>query len=189
MGKGIGGHTRAYQGRSDEWLTPPEIIQALTKEPFGLFDLDPCAPLTRPWPTAKKHFTYEDDGLLEQSWAGRIWLNPPYGPQTEEWLERMANHNFGIALIFARTETSMFFKYVWDQAMAVLFIKGRLHFYTTDGQRALNNSGGPSVLIAYGELNAICLEQSGIPGKFIRLKPRSEDAVLRVQMLASGQSL
>ena len=185
MTKGIGGHARAYQGRTDEWLTPPEIIQALTKEPYGLFDLDPCAPISRPWPTAKKHYTYDDDGLIE-SWYGRVWLNPPYGPQTEEWLERMSCHNFGIALIFARTETAMFFKHVWNHAMAVLFIEGRLHFHTIDGQRSPNNAGGPSVLIAYGELNAHCLEHSGIAGKFIRLKPRSKDD-LRIPMYEPGQ--
>ena len=35
----------------DEWLTPPEIIRAL-----GPFDLDPCAPVNRPWDTANDHY-------------------------------------------------------------------------------------------------------------------------------------
>ena len=35
MGKGIGGHQRAFEGKTDEWLTPPKIIQSL-----GEFDLD-----------------------------------------------------------------------------------------------------------------------------------------------------
>ena len=188
MAKGIGGHTRAYQGRTDEWLTPPDIIEALSREPYGPFDLDPCAPDNRPWDTANNHFTYEDDGLA-QPWFGRVWLNPPYGPQTEEWLERMSRHNSGIALIFARTETSMFFKFVWEHATAVLFIKGRLHFYTIEGQRSPNNSGGPSVLIAYGDSSADCLERSGIAGKFVRLKPRSDNANLRVQGGGVGQSV
>jgi hypothetical protein len=61
-------------GRSsgkDEWLTPPPLIQAL-----GEFDLDPCAPIKRPWDMAKNHYTIEDDGL-EKDWFGRVWLNPP----------------------------------------------------------------------------------------------------------------
>lgn len=48
-------------GRSsgkDEWLTPRPLIQAL-----GEFDLDPCAPIKRPWDMAKNHFTVEDNGL------------------------------------------------------------------------------------------------------------------------------
>lgn len=36
----------------DEWLTPPEIIKAL-----GPFDLDPCAPINRPWSTVTQHYT------------------------------------------------------------------------------------------------------------------------------------
>ena len=80
----------------DEWLTPPEIIHAL-----GCFDLDPCAPVVRPWPTATRHYTIEDNGLV-QPWDGRIWCNPPYGTETGRWLARMAEHGNGIALIFAR---------------------------------------------------------------------------------------
>lgn len=60
----------------NEWLTPPEIITAL-----GSFDLDPCAPISPPWPTAVKTFTVLDDGLKKE-WYGRVWCNPPYGTQT-----------------------------------------------------------------------------------------------------------
>ena len=49
---------------SDEWLTPPDIIRQL-----GPFDLDPCASIVRPWDTANKHFTINDNGLL-QNWGG-----------------------------------------------------------------------------------------------------------------------
>jgi len=149
---------------TDEWLTPPEIIEAL-----GLFDLDPCFLKDRPWDTAKTHYTIEDNGLWEP-WFGRIWLNPPYGKDTAVWLEKLANHGNGIALIFARTETKMFFKYVWDVADAILFIRGRLFFHYPDGTKAKANSGAPSVLIAYGLKNAKILENSNIDGKFISLK-------------------
>jgi hypothetical protein len=39
-----------------------------------------------------------------------------------------------------------------------------------DGRRALANSGGPSVLIAYGESDAGALRNSGIDGKWIDLR-------------------
>ena len=150
----------------DEWLTPPSIIEAL-----GPFDLDPCAPVNRPWPTAKKHFTIEDNGLL-QPWDEYVWCNPPYGRYTVRWLERMSMHNDGLALIFARTDTDMFFKYVWETASALLFIKGRLHFHHVSGERVKTNSGAPSVLIAYGPYAHIRLHASKIKGKFIQLKIR-----------------
>lgn len=161
MPNGIGSHHRGHEGKNNEWLTPPEIVQAL-----GEFDLDPCAPVVRPWPTAKAHWTIEDDGL-SKPWFGRVWLNPPYGPHTGKWLRRLARHGRGIALIFARTETEMFFDHVWAEAKAILFIKGRLHFHYVDGRRADANSGAPSVLIAYSREDADALIRCGIKGAFV----------------------
>ncbi len=165
MNKGIGGHQRAYAGRTDEWLTPPEIIKAL-----GPFDLDPCASVERPWPTANHHYTIYDDGL-SRAWFGRVWLNCPYGPETKRWLEMLAHHGNGIALVFARTETEMFHKYVWNSADAVFFFRGRLYFYNTLGEKAKYNAGGPSVLVAYGQNNVDIMESSSIgSGYLIKLR-------------------
>ncbi|WP_460894838.1 DNA N-6-adenine-methyltransferase, partial [Rufibacter soli] len=144
-------------------LTPPDIIKAL-----GEFDLDPCAPIVRPWEMANNHFTIEDDGL-NQVWEGRIWCNPPYGLEAAKWLERMAVHGNGIALIFARTETKMFFDWVWNKAHAVKFLEGRLHFHHVTGERAPANAGAPSVLVAYGRGNVEALRSAPIKGKLITL--------------------
>lgn len=160
----MSGHQRPYRGATDEWLTPPEIVQAL-----GPFDLDPCSPIHRPWGTAHNHFTVQDDGL-ESPWSGRVWLNPPYGPEMGKWLAKLRKHGLGTALIFARTETRIFFEEVWPHAFALLFLKGRLHFYNVAGERAPFNSGAPSVLVAYGDYDARRLANSGLEGKFIALE-------------------
>lgn len=161
----MGGHQSAAMLK-DEWLTPPHIIKAL-----GLFDLDPCAPheSRRPWDMASRHYSAEDDGL-SQPWEGRVWCNPPYGLEAAKWLDRLANHGNGIALIFARTETAMFFEHVWGKADAVLFLRGRLHFHHVDGARAAANAGAPSVLVAYGEHNVQALRDSGIDGQLCLLR-------------------
>lgn len=166
MRKGIGSHQSAKMV-NDEWLTPPEIIKSL-----GEFDLDPCSPINRPWNTAKKHFNINNDGL-SQNWEGRVFCNPPYGLEASKWLSKLAEHDNGIALIFARTETKMFFDYVWNNADALLFIEGRLYFHHVDGSRAKANAGAPSVLIAYGIENAKILKNSSIKGKFIQLTKTS----------------
>lgn len=158
--KGMGGHQSARMA-SDEWLTPPDLLAKL-----GRFDLDPCSPIRRPWDTAARHFTVADDGLA-QEWRGRVWLNPPYGRETARWLDRLAEHGNGVALIFARTETTAFFAQVWRRATAALFIEGRLHFYRVDGTRAEANAGAPSILVAYGQNNAASLLESGVAGAFI----------------------
>lgn len=161
--KGIGGHQSA-KSMKDEWLTPPSLIEKL-----GVFDLDPCSPVSRPWDTAKYHYTIKHDGL-KRPWFGRVWCNPPYGKHYKDWLNKLADHGKGTALIFARTETTAFFESVWEKATAVLFIKGRITFHHVDGTMAKANSGAPSVLVAYGKLEALTLKECGIHGKFIDLK-------------------
>jgi hypothetical protein len=152
-----------------EWLTPPEILKAL-----GEFDLDPCAPIDRPWDTARRHYTIEDDGL-SKVWEGRVWLNPPYGREAYAWLKRMAEHGSGVALIFARTETDAFFKWVWGKANGVLFIKGRINFHLPDGTKSQKNAGAPSILVSYSDRDMLSLESSCIEGKCIRLQGSSDN--------------
>ena len=159
---GMGSH-QSHAMMTDEWLTPPEIIKAL-----GEFDLDPCSPINRPWDTAKQHFTVEDDGYTKD-WFGRVWCNPPYGKATEKWLLRLAAHGTGTALIFARTETKMFFNAVWSKASALLFFEGRLYFHHVDGTRAKANAGAPSVLVAYGQADAEVLKNCKLKGFFVPL--------------------
>jgi len=82
----------------------------------------------------------------------------------------MAEHNNGIALIFARTETNTFFKWIWPYATGILFIKGRLKFYNVDGTVADNSAGAPSCLISYNDINAKILEESSISGKYLKIR-------------------
>lgn len=166
--RGIGGH-QSPVSKTTTWLTPPEILGEL-----GNFDLDPCAaPEPRPWRTADRHYTKAtEDGLL-LPWFGRVWLSPPYGAPmvVAPWMRRMAAHDKGMALLFARTETSWFHETVWGRAKALLFFKGRQTFCFPDGTRPKSNSGAPCVLIAYGQDDAEILAACGLEGKFVRINP------------------
>ncbi len=164
--QGIGSH-QSHNSITTEWLTPPEIIQAL-----GPFDYDPCPASVQapgyqgmdcppPYPAT-------DSLITEWPKDKRIWLNPPYSSKIEPWLKKLADHGNGTALIFARTETAAFCRQVWDRAFALLFIAGRLHFYHNDGTKAKGNSGAPSVLITYSEHDAQMLRQSGIDGYYVQ---------------------
>ena len=146
-----------------DWITPRHVIDAV-----GPFDLDVCQSVTQPWPCADRGIVWPEDGL-SAIWHGRVWCNPPYSVHAAKWLEKMAVYGDGIALIFARTETAMFHRYVWGAASAVLFLKGRLTFHYPDGQKARANSGGPSCLIAYGARNVDSLVSCGLSGYLVRL--------------------
>jgi phage N-6-adenine-methyltransferase len=147
---------------SDIWNTPLEIIQAL-----GQFDLDPCSSEKRKWDTAKKHFTISDDGLKQQ-WEGRVWLNPPYS-KAKAFMEKLAKHGDGVAFIYTRVETKMFFDYVWSKADAIFFFRGRVKCYNID-YNLTTSPPASNCLIAYGKSNAEALANCGLDGFFIKLK-------------------
>lgn len=90
----------------------------------------------------------------------RVWLNPPYGRSIDPWLEKMAAHRFGTALIFARTETATWQKLIWPYAEAIFFFEGRLWFHEPDGRRGDSNAGGPSALIAYHHRDILRIEEA-----------------------------
>lgn len=144
-------------GLNDEWLTPRWILDAL-----GSFDLDPCAPIVRPWDTAKTHYTIADDGLSKE-WRGRVWLNPPFNRnERPEWMRRMAEHGNGIMLVPAALETAPFREFVFGRAHGILALSKRPHFCDTAGVEADANSDCTICLIAYGESNLDCLLNSGL---------------------------
>lgn len=168
--RSMGSHQSA-RAETTTWLTPPELLAKL-----GPFDLDPCAaPTPRPWDTAKRMIELPEDGLSADWGTDRVWLNPPYSFEAWQWLDKLADHDRGIALVFARTETAGFVRTVWNRARGVLFLHGRLHFHYPDGTRAAANSGAPSCLVAYGTADAFMLANADIEGTFVPLNPRTPD--------------
>ena len=183
---GFSGHEVPYRGRTEEWLTPRFILDAL-----GPFDLDPCAPENRPWDTARRHYTIAQDGLSRR-WSGRVFLNPPYGPETQSWLRQMALHGNGIVLTFARTDTAWFAESVWGSASALYFLRGRMRFCSTDGEPSEGTAGAPSVLIAYDspgtDRNREALRTCGLDGHFVPLTAATgRDGVLRPSNPQEGE--
>ena len=153
----LGSHQKTV-GASQVHLTPRWIIDAL-----GPFDLDPCAADPRPWDCAVENYTESDDGL-SQPWFGRVWLNPPFDRyQVGRWVQKLADHGNGIALLHARTETD-WFQPIWKQASAILFMRQRIKFCRTDGTEQPANSGAPPVLAAFGDAK---LYLGAIPGTLV----------------------
>lgn len=150
---------------SDEWYTPPEIIHSL-----GTFDLDPATSLEAYAlnKSAKKIYTRYDDGL-NMEWDGRVWLNPPYSqPLMMNFLKKMATHNNGIALVFAKIESKWFHDVVLYNAVAAKFLYGRIRFLHKDGTKGDQPRNG-SMLLAYGWENVAILKSCSIKGKFVLL--------------------
>ena len=154
---------RKVHPSKDKWVVPREILNKI-----GAIDLDVYAPFNRPWDTAKSHYTIIDDGL-NQNWTGRVFCHPPNGKQTHAWLERCAKHGNAIALVYAKTDAKYFQDIVLKKATAVLFIKGRVKFHYTNGNKA-DSAPLPSLLVAFDQETGRVLEESGIGGSFLWLK-------------------
>lgn len=150
--------------KSVEWYTPKWIFDELNME----FDLDPASPFDfETFVSAVTKYTIFDDGLSRE-WFGRVWLNPPYGPDTGFWMRRMADHGNGVALIFSRTDAN------WcQQAMkactAMLFMSGRIAFVPGhENTHKANRAGAGTVLFAFGTRCADALQRMSSRGIFIR---------------------
>jgi len=148
-------------GKSQVHLTPKPIIDAL-----GPFDTDPCAATERPFDCADVNYTESDDGLA-QPWRGFVWLNPPYDRRIiGDWMQRLADHGDGIALVHARVETK-WFQIAWRNASTILLARDRIKFLDASGTQQEFNSGAPIALIGFGDRALKRLRDSGIRGRLV----------------------
>lgn len=109
-----------FSSKSDDWATP----EGFSKK-YGSFDLDPCADATNT--QAPLYFDKSQDGL-KQKWFGRVWMNPPYGRDIANWIEKAATCGCEVVcLLPARTCTRWFHEWCLPYG-EIEFIKGRLKF-------------------------------------------------------------
>lgn len=134
-----------FSSESPEWYTPPEILDR-AKRTLRAIELDPCSDgKTVP---ASKHFTKADDGLA-RPWFGTVYMNPPYGSEIGDWVEKLCaeygsgNVTEAIALVPARVDTEWWRRF---EDFAVCFVNGRLKFSGHE-----NSAPFPSALVYIGK--------------------------------------
>lgn len=126
---------------NNEWYTPSEFCES-ARVVMGSITLDPAScKVANKQVKATKFFTADQDGLT-RSWAGCVWLNPPYGQPLiadfakkliEEWQSGSIEH--AIALVNNATETA-WFQMLLSEASAVCLKAGRIKFLDASGQPA-----------------------------------------------------
>ena len=133
-----------FSSEHELWPTPRAFFYALDSE--FKFTLDPCA--TKDNAKCKKFFTSEEDGLLQDWTKDKVFMNPPYGKQIGNWMQKALESSRGGALVVclvpARTDTSWWHDYVEKKASEIRFLRGRLKF---GGNK--NSAPFPSVVIIY----------------------------------------
>lgn len=134
-----------FSSKTDLWSTPQDFFNELNKE-FN-FNLDPCS--THENAKCEKHFTLEEDGLL-QDWQGyNVFCNPPYGKEIKKWVKKcyeegQKENTTVVMLIPARTDTSYFHDYIYNIASEIRFIRGRLKFGNSK-----NSAPFPSMIVIF----------------------------------------
>ena len=133
-----------FSSKTDLWATPNDFFDKLNDE--FRFTLDPCS--THENAKCYKHFTEEENGLL-QDWGNEVvFCNPPYGRQIKDWVkksyeESQKGNTTVVMLIPARTDTIYFHEYIYHKA-EIRFIKGRLKF-----GNAKNSAPFPSMVVIF----------------------------------------
>lgn len=158
-------HNHRAQGTGEnEWYTPAEYIEA-AREVLGEIDLDPASSeVAQAKVRAKTFYTIDDDGL-QQAWAGRVWLNPPYAqPAIRQFIEKLCSSvarggcsasphiriaekmtadvgvSEAILLTHNYTDTG-WFHIAAEHATAICFTRGRIGFLSPDGKKAAPTQG------------------------------------------------
>jgi ParB family chromosome partitioning protein len=139
---------------SDDWYTPPEIIEA-ARAVMGSIDLDPAT--TEDVNTniikAGAIYTIETDGLNpENPWFGRMWINPPYGKgdgSAKMFMRRLkkeideGNVTQAITCLNFNSMTSAWaHKYVWPCMTVHCISRGRTNFYSPDPEKGSSPTSG-----------------------------------------------
>lgn len=110
------------------------------------FTLDPCADEKNH--KCEKFFTRKENGLL-QDWSGEsVFVNPPYGREIYNWVEKCywkghKENTIVVLLIPARTDTKYFHDFILNRS-EIRFIKGRLKFGDSD-----NSAPFPSMVVVF----------------------------------------
>jgi hypothetical protein len=142
--------------KNDNLRTPDYITSAL-----GGFDLDPCAGEFTKIGIVNWWNGRGEDGL-KNDWFGSVYCNPPFS-QKKIWIEKMVQHHNGILILPERGSAPWFGPLA--KAAGKYFVMGKkINF---EGGSSSNNVG--SVLFPFGREAVMRLEQSGLPGHFVKV--------------------
>jgi hypothetical protein len=132
--------------QKSDYGTPPEIAQAVTAL-LGAIDLDPCSSAEFNKLVGATYIYTEADNGLDQTWGGRVYLNPPGGkakPRAKAWWQRLVDEYESGVVHSAVYMSFALDSFQWSQAKGVrpvidyptvVFAK-RVKFYVVEGGEA-----------------------------------------------------
>jgi phage N-6-adenine-methyltransferase len=128
---------------NNRWSTPQAFFDELNQE-FG-FNLDVCA---EPWNAKCAWYLSPEQDGLSLPWPGTCWMNPPFGREIEQWVEKAyketSRGSTVVCLVPARTDTGWWHDYCLKGE--VRFIRGRVHFTDAAGKSGRPRFGSAIVI-------------------------------------------
>lgn len=121
-------YSKYLSSKNEVWATPQRLFDELDAE-FN-FTLDPCC--THENAKCEKHYTKEDDGLIQDLGGQSVFCNPPYGRVLKDWVHKCYSESRKpnttvVMLVPSRTDTDWFHRYCLPHA-EIRFVRGRLRF-------------------------------------------------------------
>lgn len=136
---------RIVASDENEWYTPRPYIEA-ARFVLGGIDLDPASSdSANETVGASLYYTADEDGLA-QPWAGRVWLNPPYGRLAGDFTRRLiAAHTTGavtaaILLVNAHCTDTTWFQDLWNHVLC--FTDHRIDFESAGRDKTSTSTHG-----------------------------------------------
>ena len=127
------------QAKELNYETPDVLLDPCREYFRGPIPLDPATSPRNPT-KAVRFFTKRDNGLL-QSWEPLsslhrpgVFVNPPYGKLTREWIEKIVAASRGpsrqpvFALLSSPRSEQVYFQEMMSAASAVCWVRGRVSF-------------------------------------------------------------
>ena len=132
-----------FSSKTVEWPTPQGLYDELDEE-FN-FTLVQCA--TDENTKCEMYFTEADDGLKQDWEKEKVFMNPPYGREIGNWMEKAYVSSLKgatvVCLVPARTDTRWWHDYAMS-ASEIKFVKGRLKFGDAE-----NSAPFPSAIVVF----------------------------------------
>ncbi len=132
---------------SKEWYTPVEIIE-LARKVMGGIDLDPASCLMANQVVGATNYLTKNDDGLSKSWAGRVWLNHPFGRGlNEKWINKAVsefeNNRVEICMITFNSTSEGWFRPLLNFKQC--FIHGRVNYVNAKGEKVKGVTKGSVV--------------------------------------------
>jgi hypothetical protein len=137
---------------SQSWCTPTKYVDAIKEFFNGEIDLDPCSNDDSIVGAKVEYKLPDNDGLWSQWGFNKIYINPPYGRDSErkttikDWIRRsyFTHRDYGseiLTLIPVATNTSHWKEYIFGKAKAICFLYDTRLKFRIDGSE--DNKGCP----------------------------------------------